>query len=580
MKLNITPYRPEQDDSPRHLVLDVPLRRHEAQPPGPNRDRAPRRDDGFDHDPDAPEPVSRGDDNAAPEPDRTPEARQNDEPDSDHIPPEPAPCGHTAAAPEPDDGSGPQQNEETNSDQPRPRPAPCGRDAGPAPPDVEPGHGQQEGFDPAQVFYEAPTSKYHVRVGNHYRVYSRRSPVLNGIKRYYERNNAAGQNADGRESPRLAEERLDEIELTSAVDWAGSIAGHGPGILRLRGSTLLVTEGPQLIIPRPGRFPVIQALLDQVFGTGIQQQVFIAWIAIGLRAVVAARHHPGPLMCLAGIMNSGKSLLAKIVQTVLGGRMANPQTAWSGALLWNDDMIGAELLLMDDCEDSIDIRARRALGAKFKEAIYSNEIQMRKRNTSSTSLRPAWRAMLCCNDNPDALRIIPPIDEDLDDKVILLRTSRYTPPVDASSTEGKAELWAMIVTELPAFVDFLMNFVIPEDLRDSRAGVTAYRDPDLQSAVNALSPERILAELLMVMLDGGFLAIPQAGRISLTAAQLQNRMEDPGSPVRSQAHRLFGSYIPACGIYLSKLARLRPCLVQTGTVIRGIQHYSIIAPPR
>lgn len=435
------------------------------------------------------------------------------------------------------------------------------------------------GFDPDHVFYEAPNAKFYVRVGTHYRVYSRKTPVINGIAKHLTLKKPCGQNADRQDALKLAKDRVADIETTMAVDWAGSIAGHQPGILRLRGSALLVTDGPRLIDPAPGDFPVISLMLDQTLGTGIQKQVFTAWLAIGLRAVIAARHQPGPMMCLAGPVNTGKSLLANLVKAVLGGRSANPHTAWSGTLPWNDDLIGAELQLMDDCEDSIDIRSRRQLAARFKEAIYSNEVQMRKRHTSSISVRPVWRVMLCCNDTPESLQIIPPIDDDLSDKVILLSVSRYEPPIDTSSIEGRDRLWAMITSELPAFVDHLRNFEIPQEIRDPRAGVIAYRDRELEKAVTALSPERVMEDLLVTMNNHGHLAMHQGGEKVLTATELQELMVGQESVVSSQARTLFGRWPQACGVYLGKLARSRPDLVQGGKMYNGTQRWIIKRPP-
>jgi hypothetical protein len=465
---------------------------------------------------------------------------------------------------------------EDASERPALRLVPHNADTGPPPPDDQ--SSPYVGFDPDHVFYEAPSAKYYVKVGTHYRVYSRKTPVINGIATHFTLKNPCGQDTDRQDSVRQAKDRLAEIETISAVDWAGNIAGHPPGILNLRDSALLVTEGPRLIEPVPGPLPVIGSMLDQTLGTGIQQQVFMAWLAIGLRAVIAARHQPGPMMCLAGPVNTGKSLLANLVRAVLGGRSANPHTAWSGTLPWNDDLIGAELQLMDDCEDSIDIRARRQLAARFKEAIYSNEVQMRKRHTSSISVRPVWRVMLCCNDTPESLQIIPPIDDDLSDKVILLSVSHYKPPVDTSSIEGRDRLWTMISAELPAFVDRLRSFLIPQEIMDPRSGVIAYRDHELEKAVTALSPERVMAELIMAMNNHGHLAMHAGGEKTLTATELQELMVGQESVVSSQARTLFGRWPQACGVYLGKLARSRPDLVQDGRVYNGTQRWIIKRP--
>ncbi|NBN93136.1 MAG: hypothetical protein EBV35_04825, partial [Betaproteobacteria bacterium] len=63
--------------------------------------------------------------------------------------------------------------------------------------------------------------------------------------------------------------------------------------------------------------------------------------------------------------------------------------------------------------------------------------------------------MVCCNDTPEALNIIPPLDSDLSDKVILLHVAKIKPHVDTSTPEGRRQYQKMLETELPAFVAML-----------------------------------------------------------------------------------------------------------------------------
>jgi hypothetical protein len=221
-------------------------------------------------------------------------------------------------------------------------------------------------------------------------------------------------------------------------------------------------------------------------------------------------------------------------------------------MLWNDDLVGSELLLVDDCIGSTEIRARRNFGASFKEAIYPHVVQLRKRNASSVSVRPVWCVLVCCNDTPESLQIIPPLDADLSDKVALLHVTGLRPPVDTSTPEGRKELQAMIRQELPAFAAELLAWETPEDLRDTRSGVKAWRDPALTEAVEAHSPAKRLEAILETALQhrGIWHDIPN----DLTAAEIEARLLDPQSPVKEQARGLF-TWHGACGSALSRLAR-------------------------
>jgi hypothetical protein len=231
-------------------------------------------------------------------------------------------------------------------------------------------------------------------------------------------------------------------------------------------------------------------------------------------------------------------------------------------MLWNDDLIGSELLLVDDCTGNTDIRARRAFGAAFKEAMYPHAVQLRKRHSSSISVRPVWACVVCCNDTPESLQIIPPVEADMSDKIILLHCTGLTLNHDTSTPEGKRGLQAAIRRELPAFAQQLSEWVTPEEFRDSRSGVLAWRDPDLVDAVDSHSQTRHLEQLLETAMThmGIWHDLPR----EFTAIEIQSRLTDNASPVRDQAKQLF-HWHGACGAILSRLAAKGGPLVKPGT---------------
>jgi hypothetical protein len=225
--------------------------------------------------------------------------------------------------------------------------------------------------------------------------------------------------------------------------------------------------------------------------------------------------------------------------------------------LWNDDLVGAELLLMDDCAGNPDIRARRAFGAAFKEAMYPHAVQLRKRHNSAVSVRPVWSVLVCCNDTPEALNVIPPLDPDVSDKIALLHVQgKVKVPCDTSTPHGLDQFQRLLKTEMPAFAQALVEWEVPIELRDSRSGIVAWRDPDLLGKVDATSPEKSLLELLRIATDlaGNRFDIWNDLPCELSAIEIQARLLQSSSVVRTQAQQLL-SYSSACGIYLQKLTR-------------------------
>ena len=405
-----------------------------------------------------------------------------------------------------------------------------------------------QSFDPEDIFYDGPSSKYLVRVGDSFMTYSKLSPVITGVSRHM-----APEFDDPKDLMQAVRAAVKNRELDGGVQWHGAIAGHKQGLSYDSNKLpILITSQAKIPQPAAGDAPIIGEIIANAFADPTATVVLMSWLAGRYKAVRSHIHIPSPMLVLAGEINSGKSLIAWIIAETLGGRTANPYASWSGGMLWNDDLVGAETMLVDDCIGSTDIRSRRNFGAAFKEAIYPHVIQLRKRNSSSIAVRPVWAVVVCCNDTPESLQIIPPLDNDLADKVALLHVIGVKLPVDTSTPDGRAELQAMIRAELPAFAQQLIDWQTPQELHDSRSGIKAWRDPILTDAVDAHSPARRLEDLLEAALThmGLWGDLPR----DMTAADIQGRLEDSQSPVRDQARQLC-TWHGAMGSALSKLAR-------------------------
>jgi hypothetical protein len=406
-----------------------------------------------------------------------------------------------------------------------------------------------QSFDPDDIFYDGPANKYLVRVGKSFMTYSKLSPVITGVSR-----RLAPDHDDPKDLMMAVRESVKNRELDGGVQWHGSIAGHAQGLTRdTNDLPILITSEAKIPEPKTGEAPIISEIVGGAFADPIATTIFMSWLSGRYKAVRAHCHIPSPMLVLAGEINSGKSLLAWIVAQTLGGRTANPYAAWSGGMLWNDDLVGSELLLVDDCVASTDIRNRRAFGASFKESIYPHSVQLRKRNHSSISVRPVWCVMVCCNSTPESLQIIPPLDADLADKIALLHVIGVKIPVDTSTPDGKNQLQAIIRAELPAFTQQLMDWETPEEFRDSRSGIVAWRDPELSESVDAHSPSKRLESLLEAAFAdyGIWHDLPR----DMTASEIEGRLVELNSPVRDQARQLCGTWHGACGSALAKLAR-------------------------
>lgn len=432
----------------------------------------------------------------------------------------------------------------------------------------------KDAMAPEDIFYDAGTGAFFVDVGSHFRMFTRKSPIMTGLEWHY-LNKGKGED----DARRMAKDKLSELEVRKAVDWSGDLAGHKRGIIRHAKGSLLVTSEADLVKPSPGDFPLVaQILRDLVGHQHPQLKILLGWIRGGYEAIRDHVHQAAPMLAVAGPQNSGKSLLAWIVGRILGGRIGHPHAAWTGAMVWNDDLVGCELLLVDDSVGSSDYRKRLQFAARFKESIYGPEVQLRKRHKTSISVRPVWRVLFCVNDNPESLEVLPPVVDGMEDKMILLQSRPVTLPVDTSTPDGKLKLRKMIQAELPAFIDHLLNdLTLPDELTDKRGGVLAWRHPELVEAMDGIAPAQHLRELILLIFEKGELDDPWTDSVTITAAELESILTDQRNPTSQQARTLLRG-ARSIGRYLGELAKQDDELVTKLPKHNGIRRWMLTKP--
>jgi len=225
------------------------------------------------------------------------------------------------------------------------------------------------------------------------------------------------------------EEVLWRINQRCQVGYGGKLAGYRPGVYEQHGEMILVTDGPKLIEPEEGKFPVINKFLTGLLGEE-QRPYFDCWLKVAVEALVKQRIRPGQAFVVAGPRDCGKSVLQNLIITpALGGRMAKPYQFMSGATPFNSNLFEAEHLMIEDDVASSDIRSRRNFGAHLKQFTANEGVQHHAKGRPAMTLIPFWRVSVSLNDEPENLAIIPPIDDSLSDKIILCKVSRHELPM-------------------------------------------------------------------------------------------------------------------------------------------------------
>jgi hypothetical protein len=156
--------------------------------------------------------------------------------------------------------------------------------------------------------------------------------------------------------------------------------------------------------------------------------------------------------------------------------------------------------------------------------------------------------VLALNDEPESLLVLPPITEDIADKITLLRCHKRPLPMPAHTMDERAAFFKKLMDELPAMLHWLECWDVPKQMREERCGVMAYHHPNLIAALVELSPEGQLVGLIDAAERAGGIALPWEG----FAAELKALLCNCPSTGRD-ADRLLGSWTSATGAYLARI---------------------------
>ena len=355
-----------------------------------------------------------------------------------------------------------------------------------------------------------------------------------------------------------------DIQLKQDVVYSGPLAGYSQGFYEILGNRILVTQSPKLIEPKAGEWNTLRRLIENLLKNGDTDQTdyFYGWIKNGYVSLRNQHHSAGQCLVLAGAAGCGKSLLQNLITQIFGGRVAKPYQFMTGKTHFNAELFGAEHLMVEDEPASTDIRTRHVLGSFIKMFTVNETQNCHGKNKQALTLTPWWRLSISVNDEPEHLMVLPPLGSDsVAGKIMLLKAFHRPMPMPTNTDEEKCVFWKQLMSELPAFLDFIMHYEIPDALKDSRCGVATYHNPELLASLDELQPEVRLLNII----DNTLFGMPVQGeyrQFGLTdwegpAIELQRRLTERDARHEHETRQLL-SWANACGTYLGRLAKQFP----------------------
>lgn len=323
------------------------------------------------------------------------------------------------------------------------------------------------------------------------------------------------------------DEEVSRVEKNCRVSYAGPLAGHRAGIRMIAGRRVLVPVDPVLIEPKEGEWAILEAYFngllvgqeptDDKGGTMTidQRPYFYGWLRHVVECLRAGRVAPGLALGMAGEPNCGKSFLALILRWLLGGGVGKPYAAMTGQDQFNKDAAEHVLQLVDD-ENQADTRLdmRQKFASEIKKFVANNEFRLRAMHKDGFAVEVLRRLVVLVN--LQGIMVLPPLDGDVDDKLLLFKGyARPAPPVPISmDTPAEQACWPApmptrteeekeryrdtIRAELPAFLHWLLEkWKIPSEVSGGRFVVRHWHHPAIVAELHSLSPHTRLWDLIV-----------------------------------------------------------------------------------
>ena len=293
------------------------------------------------------------------------------------------------------------------------------------------------------------------------------------------------------------------IEMDKSIEAAlKGASGKQAGYYEENGFRVLVTKSPTFLKPRKGDWETIKIFMEHLLGEDpLQIQIVYGWLSSSIKDLRnggrrSALYSPAQMAHFIGPANSGKTLLLKyILPALFGGRSAEANDIFDPkGSKFNSDVFQSELIYLDDVGIlGTDFSSRSAFGELIKGITVGAGGSYHGKFGDKILMTPWWRIVRMMNEEPHTLATIPPMENGIEDKLILIHTqSMEGGPIDISTPGWFDGIRDQIIEETPAFLQFLMEeFRIPSEARDphGRYAVKSYKNEWIMGEIESDSPE-------------------------------------------------------------------------------------------
>ena len=345
---------------------------------------------------------------------------------------------------------------------------------------------------------------------------------------------------------------------------------------------VLVTRGPNLLTPEAGDWATLRVFLESKFNTSsnpeprtlTQLPYFLGWLKQAIINLYqeGGRFTPSQVLILCGSAGVGKNVLQDIITALLGGRKADPFSHMEGGTSFNGELVEVEHWMVADQQSSTKHADKQRLKACIKQTAVNATMHVNAKFGKPINIECYRRLTISLNDHPEALRVLPSLSRDLEDKLMILQVLPGLQFGDNQSFGSYQQWWTAIKSELPAFVHYILTgHTIDRDHGDQRYGIKSYKNPEILRIIADESQEVRFLE----MIDQCVFQARNTEWVG-TSHELFRELYSPSTAKELEIIGCTGSV--KVGHLLGKLLTARPDRFPNAGLVSGIRRYRIFPP--
>ena len=240
------------------------------------------------------------------------------------------------------------------------------------------------------------------------------------------------------------------------------------------------------------KFPWLARLIDEMFVYQPDRSYFVAWWKLFYEAALAGVQKRRHALFLMGPVESAKTFLSTVVvATSLGGHYPGAKYIM-GHTDFNKGLLETGLITIDDATVASSDEAARKFGERVKTIVANSTLEYRAMYRDGQSVDWFGGLIVTGNDDLQSLRLIPPLDGSIDDKLLILHIAKPGVQFDTDYSANETR----VRQELPHLLRWLMNWKIPDELKGGRLGIKGYINETLRTGATTAAGTADLLEVV------------------------------------------------------------------------------------